>query len=315
MPGSNRSDNVSRNQSALFVIPLLIASACAKPPSEGERVDKAFEAVATELSSSPQCGTEDLTPEQEAEIEAILASSRFAPRPPGSVEIPVRFHVITASNAGSIVSPNGDGYVSRTMIDNQIRVLNDSFSGATGGADTAFRFRLVGVTRTVNDTWFRRCQDRSVEIAMKAELHRGNGSVLNIYTCAMTSLFGYAYQPSRPGLPGSDLDGVVLHYESLPGGFFVNYNLGDTAPHEVGHWLGLEHTFKNGCSAPGDSVGDTAPEASPAYRCPIGRNSCGGGGSDPVRNFMDYSDDTCKDRFSSGQASRMDRMHQLYRSN
>jgi plasmid stabilization system protein ParE len=305
MPGSNRSDNVSRNQSALYVIPLLIASACAKTPSEAERVDKAFETVATELSSSPQCGTEDLTPEQGAEIEAILASSRFAPRAPGSVEIPVRFHVISASN--------GDGNISRTTIDNQIRVLNDSFSGATGGADTAFRFRLVGVNRTVNDTWFRGCEERSVETAMKAELHRGDGKTLNIYTCSGATLLGYAYYPSFPGLPGSDLDGVVLHYGSLPGGFFANYNLGDTAPHEVGHWLGLEHTFKNGCSAPGDSVGDTSPEASPAYHCPIGRDSCGGGGSDPVRNFMDYSNDPCKNRFSNGQASRMDRMHQLYR--
>lgn len=80
--------------------------------------------------------------------------------------------------------------------------------------------------------------------------------------------------PSLTHSPG--VDGVVFQYNTVPGGNLTNYNGGRTLTHEVGHWLGLLHTFQGGCKSPGDYVDDTAPQASPTNGCPASRDSCTG---------------------------------------
>lgn len=204
------------------------------------------------------------------------------------------------------------GNIPARWIREQMTVLNRSFSGATGGASTGFQFELAGVTRTTNAKWFD-LQGVGEDRAMKRLLKVGGLETLNIYTADIDPYLGYAYLAQDAAKVG-ELDGVVLHNQSLPGGNFAIYSEGDTAPHEVGHWLDLFHTFDGGCRGDGDFVDDTAPEASPAFNCPVGRDTCVGGGPDPITNFMDYTQDSCMFEFTPGQAVRMQQAWAAFRS-
>jgi len=261
------------------------------------------------------CGT-DHNPRLIAQAETDFAFRLEDLKNNAELEIPggvinVYFHVV---NNGSGIA-NGD--ITQAMIDEQMNVLNSAFRG------WGWTFNLVpeNIDRTTNAAWYNGCYGSS-ESAMKSALHKGTADDLNIYTCNPSgSILGYATFPSSyTNQP--KLDGVVLLYSSLPGGSAAPYNLGDTGTHEVGHWMGLYHTFQGGCaksaSSGGDYVSDTPAERSAAYGCPGGRDSCTGSrypGLDPITNFMDYTDDSCMFQFSGGQDARMDSQFTTYRYN
>jgi hypothetical protein len=240
-----------------------------------------------------------------SEIEQSLQNFNRGRRPGGSKTINVYYHVI--------ISSSGEGDVSDKMLRDQTAVLNASFSGATGGAETPFSFELAGVDRTVNDAWFSAGPGTRTEAEMKAALRQGGAADLNFYTNDGAGYLGWATFPFwYPDDPTDD--GVVCLYSSLPGGTTVPYNEGDTGTHEVGHWLGLFHTFQDACSTFNDYVADTPSERSPAFRCPVGRDTCKADpGVDPITNFMDYSDDFCMYVFTDGQSIRMEGLSAQYR--
>lgn len=229
--------------------------------------------------------------------------------PAGSIAIPVVFHIITDGSKGQAAA---------SRINAQLNVLNQAYGGGTGGFATPYRFVLDSAhptTTTNNADWYTNCYG-SAESAMKAALHTGGPETLNVYTCSPSGgILGYATFPSQ--YTSNPLaDGVVILDESMPGGSASPYAEGDTLTHEVGHWVGLYHTFQGGCSGNGDYVGDTAAERSPAYGCPIGRDSCASAktpGPDPITNFMDYTDDACMYAFTAGQAQRAYDQSRVYR--
>jgi hypothetical protein len=199
------------------------------------------------------------------------------------------------------------------MIRDQINVLNDTFAGGRGGDNTGFAFDLVGVTRTENADWFFMGYNSQAENRAKTALRRGDAGTLNIYTIDGGLFLGWATFPKN--FQGqSSSDGIVIDFRSMPGGPYVAFSLGMTATHEVGHWLGLYHTFQNGCSKNGDYVTDTPAERYPARGCPVGIDTCvRDAGIDPIFNYMDYSDDACYTEFTEGQTGRMQAAWLTYR--
>ena len=253
-----------------------------------------------------RCGTKQLS---DAEVAALEQQVDRGKKGKTSAVIPVWFHVISGGSGFA------NGEVPDTMIREQVRVLNESYNGKTGGANTGFGFSLAGITRTENATWFTSfAADFNVEMEAKTALRRGGPGTLNVYLVDADPWLGWAYFPSILNSTYANLDGVVVDWRSLPGGPFAIYSEGDTATHEVGHWLALYHTFDGGCSTKGDYVADTPSEQSPAFYCPVGRDSCNGKpGLDPIRNFMDYTQDSCMNEFSAGQAERMQAAWAAYR--
>jgi PKD repeat protein len=236
---------------------------------------------------------------------------------PGEMlEIPVVYHVIS--------NTSGDGEISDELLQSQIDILNEDFQAIAGtngapGTNGAIRFVLAsvdpdgnpttGINRLTNNGFFNDPDSAKPELRWNPSLY------FNVYTSDAYGYLGYATFPQESaGLPE---DGVVLAWQFVGrdaplGG---DYALGRTATHEVGHYLGLFHTFESvggsSCSnsspyTSGDTVADTAPEANPNFECVEGIPSgCNDGGISPITNYMDYSYDVCMNNFTPEQVNRM----------
>ena len=291
---------------------LLTSAICLVGCSAGlidDGVDRDEEVVAAEVpprSCATAQPTETLTLPS-AMADRALVGPRGGrgdrPDPADLITIPVYVHVVSALG--------GEGEVSDAAIAAQVQVLDAAFVA------TRFRFALAGVNRAVRNSWFEMTPGSLAESSVKSALHRGTAADLNLYTAGPADgQLGWSSFPSDYEVDPID-DGVVVFHGSLPGGNATPFDEGDTATHEVGHWLGLYHTFQGGCDKANDFVPDTAAEAAPAFGCPFGRDSCTGTlfpGRDPVENFMGLSDDACMVEFTPGQAARMEEHWLAYRA-
>ncbi len=240
-----------------------------------------------------------------------------------TIVLPVVVHIIH-NNPNSIT----DAFIQMQIVD-----LNNAFSkqgtySASAGVDTKITFCLAqtdpdggstsGITRTTS--FFGTSMNASIEDArLKNLIQWPPSSYINIWYIQSLELFifedfqcgtwapskaaGYATLP--PG--GGATDGIVVT------GFGV------LLAHEMGHYLGLYHTFEGGCSnfdctLNGDRVCDTPPDNSRvSIACGSTMNTCStdtlsGFTTDQVdltKNFMDYGNQSCMNMFTQGQMDRM----------
>lgn len=227
------------------------------------------------------------------------------------VEVPVAFHIIK-NQRGNGQLPN-----MTAQINDQIKALNRVYNKFN------INFIFFSIDITTNDVWFNKASyynDTNALKQMTRTLTKNPEKVMNVYTLGSQQVLGEATYPWYVD-KGTSMDYIVINYNTLPGGqnTFYNgmYNEGKTLIHEVGHFLGLFHTFEGGnvsCNSSlnggcniGDQVDDTPSQEICYFNgCDENADSCPyQPGKDAVKNFMGYNPDECMEEMTNGQGDRL----------
>jgi len=256
------------------------------------------------------------------DIENFVRSQKVGFRELGQVAptvitIPVVVHVLYKTPAQNI---------SDEQIRSQIIALNNDFRRKNAdtintptrfkpvAADVQIEFQLAtadpmgratnGIIRKVTNVSRWSTDDKIKFSSSGGDDAWDSHSYLNIWVGELTSLLGYS---GVPGAASAEKDGVVINYIAFGTiGVAAPYELGRTATHEIGHWLGLKHTW--GDSYCGDDlVDDTPKQGNFTTGCPSTFiSSCNNGEmGDMYMNYMDFTNDACMNLFTTGQKLRM----------
>ncbi len=232
--------------------------------------------------------------------ELRRADLSFIPKAPRV--IPLAFHVLH----------DGRHKISKGQAEAVVDHLNWAFR------NSPLTFRLHHFDSRKNSTWYFNCVfNAKNQRRLRKMLALDVRKYLNVYVCrpGISGVLGISTFPPGfpvPGNPGHTyLQGIAVDPQVLGG---PNFPEGLILAHEIGHYLGLFHTFETffnpgnvNCSEPNDFVDDTAAQFfATSSTCPVGINTCLDlPGDDDVQNFMNYVPESCMDHFSPGQVDRM----------
>ena len=235
-----------------------------------------------------QCGTASMPQEQVMDIKRAVENwlaneNRDDPEP---VHVLIAWHVIHTST--------GAGNITDDAIYTCIEWLNETF------LPHFISFTVDSIDRTENDDWFNNWYGNDAWPGMQA-LNVDPYHYLNIYSANLYAdgVAGWSYLGN--GFGASDYrQSVNLDFREVQWG-------NDTNTHEVGHHMGLPHTFNNTCSQDSDGIDDT-PRHHEDYlwSCNENLDSCPDDeGNDPVHNYMTYTSSACQYEFTEGQEDWM----------
>ncbi len=253
--------------------------------------------------------------------------------------IPVVVHVVH-NNASNTIGGAGNSNISDAQITSQITVLNEDFRRKTGtpgfnssaiGADTQIEFYLAttdpdgkpstGITRqyyaqqSVFDVYTNNTDDELLAKIVSWPTDR----YLNIWVTTLKDVLGFTQLPvatdTLRGLLTTEnnaTDGVRVDYKYFGRsiGTVINkvYCCGRTTTHEIGHWLGLIHTWGD-ATCGNDYVADTPTtrNSNNTTNCTQTYSTCTPGLTtrNLIEDYMDYSPDGCMNLFTQGQRDRM----------
>ena len=245
--------------------------------------------------------------------------------PPAPLSAPIVLPVVV-----HIIHNGGPEDISDAQVMTGIQHLNEAYANTgyydpSDGVSTNIQFCMAerdpdnnpttGITRDISPYTVMGGPDYYSDDQNVKNIRRWNPDCyINIWVVKSIpgSVVGYAYLPPAHG---TDLDGIVLE----AGYFGSSYPNDVVITHEMGHYLGLYHTFQGGCtnndcSVDGDQVCDTPPDQSTAYiSCGSSMNSCttdvlSGFATDQpdlTQDYMDYGNFNCMKVFTQGQSDRM----------
>jgi len=265
---------------------------------------KTFDSIQEFAKYGRGCATKIPTPIEILRIDEEISINKARRILFDELRINVKFiHITYGSN----------GLITKNQRSKQINLLNKAFR------DTGIKFyyKEKDVVFFDNYNWYKMRHGSYEEREAKTKLSSDSKRCLNFYTGGLQKgLLGWATFPCDL-LGDSQMDGVVVLDESLPNGNATPYNLGMTAVHEVGHWLGLYHTFQGGCEGIGDYVNDTPAHDGPNYGRPkdnATHNACNSKEFAPIHNYMNYVNDEWMNELTINQAVRIKEHIMMYRT-